>query len=66
MRKAVADDEITTLREFIEKQEQLLTELEALIAPLDGREAARNGVVDMVASQTGKDTSQPLNGEKEA
>lgn len=66
MRKAVADGEITTLREFIEKQEQLLTELETLIAPLDVREAVRNGVEGRVAAKTGKDTSQPLDGEKEA
>lgn len=66
MRKAVADGEITTLREFIEKQERLLTELETLIAPLDVREAARSGVEGMEAAGMGKDTSQPSEDEKEA
>lgn len=38
MRMAVENNEVTTLREFIQKQEQLLTDLERLIAPLDGVE----------------------------
>ena len=44
MRMAVQDNEVTTLREFIHKQEQLLTELEALITPLDGGKARQNVV----------------------
>ena len=59
MRKAVANGEITTLREFIRKQAQLLAELESLLAPLGGREAARIGVEGKEEPQTSKDTSQP-------
>lgn len=66
MRKAVEDGEVTTLREFIEKQERLLTELEALIAPLEGGKARQNVVEGRVAAKTGKDIPQPPDGEKEA
>lgn len=38
MRIAVKDDEITTLRQFIQEQERLRGELELLVAPLEGDE----------------------------
>lgn len=54
MRMAVEDNEVTTPRQFIRKQEQLLTELEALIAPLDGGTARQNVVEAHEAVETGK------------
>lgn len=42
MRMAVEDNEVTTLQEFIQKQAQIITELEALIAPLDGGRAGED------------------------
>lgn len=36
VRQGVADGSITTLRQFIQEQERLQTELEKLVAPLDG------------------------------
>lgn len=66
MRQAVEDCEVTTLREFIRKQEQLLAELETLIAPLEGGNARQNVVEVPEVAGTGKDTPQHSGGEKEA
>lgn len=58
IRMAVEDNEVTSLRQFIQKQEQLLTELEAMIAPLEGGKARQNMVEAHEASEKGKDTPQ--------
>lgn len=62
LRRAVEESEITTLREFIQKQEQLLAELETLIAPLEGGKVRQNVVEAREAAGMGKDPD----GEKEA
>lgn len=64
MRMAVADNEVTTLRQFIQKQEQLLTELERLIVPLEGGRARQNVVEAHEATWKDKDTNETAEGTK--
>lgn len=56
MRMAVEDEEITTLREFIQEQERQREALEKLIMPLEGGKPGQSGVEGRPATETGKDT----------
>lgn len=60
MRMAVEDGEVTTLREFIHKQEHLQAEFEALLAPLKGGEARQNVGEGHKATGAGKNVSRPI------
>jgi len=66
MRMAVEDEEVTTLRAFIQEQERQRAALEKLIMPLEGGTPGENVVEAHVAAQTGKDTSQPPDGDNPA
>ena len=62
MRQAVEDGEVTTLRQFIKRQEQLYAELEKLIAPLDGGEAAESGGEAHKTTKPGTDIPEAVPG----
>lgn len=66
MRQGVADGSITTLQQFIQEQERLQAELEALISPLDGGQPRQRRVEAHQAVSKGNYISQPSDPEKEA
>jgi len=65
MRMAVEDEEVTTLREFIQEQERQRAALEKLIMPLAGGTPGESRGKGPVATETGKDVSQHGDNEKE-
>lgn len=66
MRQGVKDNEITTLRQFIQEQERLQAELETLIAPLGGGTPRQKVVEAHQAAEMGNCMSQAQDSEKEA
>lgn len=66
MRMAVEDEEVTTLRQFIQEQERLHTELEKLIMPLEGGKPRQSVAEGRLAAEPGENIPQAPNNEKEA